>query len=106
MHKTIKKFGLSGEIGDDADFARLRSLYESIIVKEMRELGYVPVLDLGPYWSTSYIRPKESYEFILSVYGVYIGRRRSWEVEGMVNGTEVMRPTPPIKSKPPSKPVE
>lgn len=105
MHKTIKRFGLEGIVGDDADFPRLRSQYENMILKEMRESGYVPVLDLGPYWSTSFVKDKLSYQFILSVYGVYVGRKRSWEIEGIVNGTEVMKPTPPTKSKPPSNPV-
>lgn len=94
---------MSGEIGDDADFARLRSQYEHVILDDMRELGYVPVLDLGPYWSTLYIKPK--YEFELSIYGVYVGRRRSWEIEGISNGREIMRPTPPTKSKPSSEPA-
>ena len=106
MHKTIKRFGLEGKIGDDADFARLRSQYESMIVKEMRESGYVPVLDLGPYWSTNYIKEETAYDFVLSVYGVYVGRRRSWEVEGISNGIEIGRPTPPTKSKQPSEPAE
>jgi hypothetical protein len=105
MHKTIKRFGFEGKIGDDANFARLRSQYENMIVKEMRELGYVPVLDLGPYWSTFYIREESSYDFILSIYGIYLGRRRSWEVEGISNGREITRPTPPTKSKRPSEPA-
>jgi hypothetical protein len=102
MHKTIKRFGMEGKIGDDADFTRLRSQYESLIVQEMRDLGYVPVLDLGPYWSTSYVKLEETYEFIVSVYGVYIGRRRSWEVEGISAGREIKRLIPPTKLKPPS----
>ncbi|QNN99160.1 hypothetical protein SEA_FAUST_57 [Streptomyces phage Faust] len=106
MHKTIKRFGFQGEIGDDADFSRLRAQYENMILGEMRELGYVPVLDLGPYFSTIFDKPKNKYEFVLSVYGVYLGRRRSWEVEGISNGREVLRPTPPTKSKQPSEPAE
>lgn len=97
---------MEGEIGDDADFPRVRAQYESLILNEMRAQGYVPVLELGPYWSTHYVRPKETYEFALSVYGVYIGRRRSWEVEGISNGREIGRPTPPTKSRRPSTPAE
>jgi hypothetical protein len=105
MHKPIKRFGFSGVVGDDADFPRLRAQYEDLIVKEMRDLGYVPVLDLGPYWSTKFTKETLSYEFIISIYAVHVGRRRSWEVEGMSNGTEIKRLTPPTKSKPPSDPV-
>ncbi|AXH49199.1 hypothetical protein HWB76_gp203 [Streptomyces phage Blueeyedbeauty] len=106
MHKTIKRFGFEGKVNDDADFPRIRAQYESLILREMRELGYVPVLDLGPYWSTEYVKPDDAYEFVLSVYGVYLGRRRSWEVEGISNGREIKRPTPPTKSKQPSEPAE
>lgn len=106
MHKTIKRFGLDGEIGDDADFARLRTQYEHMVVEEMRELGYIPVLDLGPYFSTEFDKEKSKYQFILSVYGVYVGRRRSWELEGISNGKEILKPTPPTKSKQSSEPSE
>jgi hypothetical protein len=99
MHKTIKRFGFEGEIGDDADFARLRTMYEKMIVDDMRENGYVPVLDLGPYWSTSYVQKRDSYDFMLSVYGIYVGRRRSWQIEGMVNGRELKKYIPPTKSQ-------
>ena len=102
MHKVIKRFGLEGKIGDDADFARLRAQYENMTVKEMREAGYIPVLDLGPYFSTLFDKDSGEYEFKLSIYGVYIGRRRSWEVEGVSNGREIMKPTPPTKLQRPS----
>jgi len=106
MHKTIKRFAMEGKVGDDAYFARLRAHYEMLLVQNMRDQGYVPVLDLGPYWSTSYRKEEDEYEFLLSIYGVYLGRRRSWEVEGISAGREIKRLTPRTKSKPPSEPAE
>lgn len=103
MHRPIKRFALDGQVGDDKDFGRLRTQYESMLVNTMREEGYVPILGFGPFWSTSYLVESEKYEFVLSVYGTYLGRRRSCQVEGIsVDGKEMLRPTPPSKSNPSS----
>ena len=104
MHKAIKRFGLEGVLDDDSSFARLRDYYESQIVRDMREDGYVPVLDLGTYWSTDFTGT--NYNFKLSVYGVKVGRKKAWEVEGFAGGREVPRHTPPTKSKQSSTPSE
>lgn len=101
MHKPIRKFSLDGTVGDDKDFSRLREQYESMLVKGMREEGCVPILGFGPFWSTSYIAGSESYEFVLSVYGTYVGRKRACLVEGIsVDGREMLRPIPKSKSNP------
>ncbi len=84
MHKNIKKETLRGTIGDDRDFIRLRSQFEFMMVRDMREKGYIPVLDLGPFFSTSY--QDGSYEFVLSVYFVYVGRNRAWINDGYSMG--------------------
>jgi len=90
---------MEGKIGDDADFARLRAQMENMIVQEMRHKGYVPVFDLGPYWSTSYNKEADNYDFMLSVYGVYVGGRKAWRIHGISDGREIKRYTPPDKSQ-------
>lgn len=97
---------MEGKIGDDADFARLRSYYEAMILNDMRDRGYIPVLDLGPYWTTIYIKAEEAYDFMLSVYGIHVGRRRAWQLEGISDGREIKKPTPPTKSQQQSEPAE
>lgn len=97
MHKTVRRFGMEGKVADDATFPRLRAQYENMILRKMRDLGYVPVLDLGPFWSTSYVKADKNYDFIISLYGIYVGRRRAWEVEGIWNGKEILRHTHPHK---------
>jgi hypothetical protein len=99
MHKTIRRFGMDGVVRDDSDFTRLRAQYEALIVHQMRDLGYVPVLDLGPYWSTEYDWDAENYKFILSVYGVKVGKQRAWTVEGISHGREIPRSTPKAKNE-------
>lgn len=81
MHRGLKRFGFSGTIRDDSDIPRLREQYEAMVIDDMRESGYIPVLDLGPFWSTSYDGGK--YEFIISLYGLYVGKRKAWELSGV-----------------------
>ena len=95
MHKNIKRFTVDGLIKDDKDFIRLRSQFEYSLWDEMRLLGYVPVLDLGTYFSTEFLEDK--YKFILTSYGVYIGKIKSWEYEGYTNGKLIPRNI--VKSK-------
>lgn len=83
MHKKIERFGFDGQIRDDSDFIRLRAQYETLIVHQMRDGGYVPLLELGPMWSTTYNKKTALYDFDLTVYGVYVGRKKAWTIEGM-----------------------
>ena len=104
FHQTIKRFGLEGEIGDDADFARLREQFEYMVLKNMRDDGYVPLLEFGPFWSTSYNVEADLYEFVSSTYGTYVGKKKACLVEGISEeGIELMRPMLRIKSNQSSK---
>lgn len=87
MHSNVKRFQVDGIINDDADFPRLRAQFEDMLVKEMRGSGYVPVLDLGPYFSTEYNDSK--YNFVITAYGIYVGRRKAWGIHGIANGRPV-----------------
>lgn len=95
MHKPIKRFALDGIVGDDSAIPRLRNQFEQMLLTDMRESGYVPVLGLGPYWSTSYETAKNQYDFVLSVYGVFVGKREACKVEGIsVDGLTIPRTAP------------
>src|SRR6476661_4848867 len=90
MHKSIKRFGMEGVINDDSDFFRLRQQFERHIIIEMRDLGYVPVLDIGPFWSTVYDKDKESYYFTLSIHGYRVGRKAACTIEGITGGGKMI----------------
>lgn len=99
MHKNVKRFGFDGIINDDSDFVRIRAEFEAVVVDDMRDNGYVPMLDLGPYWSTK-LREDGKYDFIISLYGIYVGKRKAWEIAGVdVHGTLFPMTTPKDKSK-------
>lgn len=77
---------MEGTIADDAMFIRFREQQEFNLLAAMREAGYVPVLGFGPFFSTSYDEEKDSYTFVLSIYGVHVGIRKASVIEG-VDGT-------------------
>ena len=99
MHKNIRNFGFNGIIGDDSAFIRLRAQYEALVVRQMRDDGYVPVLALGPLFSTTYVEEKDHYTFELTVYGVFVGKKKACLIEGMDEvGRLLPRSTQRIKS--------
>jgi hypothetical protein len=74
-HKRIVMFQVSGLIESDANIPSVRSRFENHLVNEMNAKGYVPHFDIEPAFSLEY--KKDSYEFLLSMYGVYIGKARA-----------------------------
>lgn len=88
-HKPIKRFGLDGTIHDDSAIARLKNEYVRLLVTEMRIAGYAPRLDIDPDFTIRYNQKTEYFEFILSVYGIYVGKKKSEWILG-IDGTSVI----------------
>jgi hypothetical protein len=82
MNKKLKSFGMQGQIHDDAAIPRLRSQYEQLIESDMREQGYVPILDLDIQFSLVYDESIDIYEFDIVIYGVYVGKKKAHLYEG------------------------
>jgi len=82
LNRNIKTFWINGVIKDDSDIIRLREMYERLLTEEMRSKGYVPVLDLDPQFSLKYNNDKDQYTFNLEMYGVFVGKKKSREIEG------------------------
>jgi hypothetical protein len=82
-HKPIRKFGISGLIKDDSSIVRLRTEYSKLIDTEMRAAGYVPRLDLSEDFTIKFNHTKEYFEFKLSVYAVYVGKKKSEWILGI-----------------------
>lgn len=76
-HKPLKRFGLDGVIHDDSAIGRLRSEYIRLLTIEMKLLGYVPRIDINPDFTIEYNHTKQHYTFTLSLYGVYVGKKKS-----------------------------
>lgn len=80
-HKRIKKFGLTGIIHDEAKIARLKDQYIFMIVTSMKSQGYVPRFDIDPDFTLTYTG--KVFEFELSIYGVFVGRKKAECIEGL-----------------------
>jgi hypothetical protein len=81
MHKRIKRFSLDGQIHDDRFIPRMKQEYVRLLADSMKEEGYVIRLDIEPDWSLSYTG--NYYEFVLSVYGSFIGKKNASCIEGL-----------------------
>lgn len=86
MHEDIVKFTREGEMRDDSEFIRIKDLFRRDIEDEMRQEGFVPVLDLQVHWSTEYVPDKKRYKFKISVYGVHIGGDDLSRITGITDG--------------------
>lgn len=82
-HKPIRKFNLNGVISDEAVIWRLKDEYVRLLVSEMRLAGYVPRLDIVPDFTVDYNEKKQFFEFELTLYGIYIGRKQSEWILGV-----------------------
>lgn len=94
-HKSIKTFTVEGIIKDDAAIGRLRLEFERLQTLQMRDLGYVQRLDIDPNFTIQYNSIKEYFEFTLTTYGTYLGKRKAECIMG-IDGTLLV---PTHKSK-------
>jgi hypothetical protein len=82
-HKPIKSFSLDGNIYDDSAIIRLREEYARLLVTEMKLSGYVPRLDISQDFTIEYNEKKKYFEFKLTIYGVYVGKKKSEWILGI-----------------------
>jgi len=87
-HKPIKVFCLEGNVYSDSFIPRLKGEYISLIKTKMKMFGYVPRLDIDPDFTIEY-NDRGYYDFKLSIYGVFVGKRKSEWVMG-IDGTRVV----------------
>lgn len=96
-HKAIKRFQISVEFLDDADMIRVKNQYLNLLDNQMKDKGFVRVLDIDPAFSVEFTG--ETWKFLLTVHGVYVGKRKSWQSEGMSQGKLIPRSTRQSMSK-------
>lgn len=88
-HKPIRKFSLNGIINDESGIGRLRQEYVRLLTSEMRLCGYVPRLDIDIDFTLDYNEKKQYFEFEISVYGIFTGRKQSQWIQG-IDGTKAI----------------
>lgn len=93
MHDNIKKFFYDGELSDDDNIVETKERLIHHLETQMRDNGFVPVLDMDPQFTLDYKPEDEKYIFDLSIYGVKVGVQQSWQISGVMNGKPIMRHT-------------
>jgi hypothetical protein len=74
-HKPIKCFKLDGNIKDESNIYRLKEEYIRLLIVQMKESAYVPRIDIEPDFTVYYNESKDWFEFKLTVYGIYVGKK-------------------------------
>ena len=82
-HRPIKRFSLDGVIYDELSLIRMKQEYINLITLSMRHEGYVPRFDIDPDFTIEYIEKSSTFNFVLSLYGVYVGKRKSEWIQGI-----------------------
>lgn len=82
LNKNIKNFFISGLIKDEAIILKSRKNYERLLLQQMKDKGYVPVLDMDPQWQIVYNEKKDHYSFQLIMFGVYLGKKKCLDYLG------------------------
>ena len=90
-HRKIKRFQIDVEFQDNAQLISLRPQYENLLVQDMRGKGYVRVLDIDPAFSVEFTG--ETWKFLMSIHGVYVGKKKAWQLEGITQGKSIPRTT-------------
>lgn len=96
-HKPIKRFSLNGVIHNDSLIGRLKDEYVRLLLSEMKISGYVPRIDIDTDFTIRYNEKAETFNFELSIYGIYIGKKQAECIQG-IDGTTVI-PTQQNRSK-------
>jgi 5-keto 4-deoxyuronate isomerase len=78
-HRHVKRFHVEGVIHADNAIPRFKTEYTRMLGQSMRERGYVMRIDIAPDFTIEY--NGKSYEFQLSVYGTYVGRKKAQCIE-------------------------
>ena len=78
-HRQIRRFQARVEFADDSDMIRIKNQYENMLTHDMRSKGYARVIDIDPAFSVEFTG--ETWKFIMTIHGVYVGKKKAWESE-------------------------
>jgi hypothetical protein len=102
-HKNIKRFFLEGEIYDESAIPRIKDQYVRMVNDLMYSKGYLPRMDIDPDFTVMY--NGKTFNFKLSAYGVYVGKRKCEGFLGVDKNRLVLRPTMKNRSEESYNPV-
>ena len=97
-HQRIKRFQIDVQFHDNAQLISLRPQYENLLTHDMRSKGYVRVLDIDPAFSVEF--NGETWKFLMTLHGIYVGKKKAWQLEGTTQNKLIPRNTPQRISSP------
>jgi hypothetical protein len=68
---------------------RLKDEYIRLLASEMRLSGYVQRLDIDTDFTIEYNEKAETFQFELSIYGIYTGKKQAEWIQG-IDGVTVI----------------
>lgn len=86
--RRIERFVREGIVKDTSEIGMKKPFWEKDLQTSMRDKGWVPVLDIDPVCVVNYNPEKETFEYRLTIQGVYLGKVRASEVEGICANRE------------------
>ena len=92
LHKRIKRFQVEVVFKDDSDMIRIRAQYESLLTHDMKSKGYLRILDIDPAFSVEF--NGETWKFLMTLHGIYVGKKKAWQSEGITQGKLIPRNIP------------
>lgn len=90
-HQNIKRFQIIVEFLDDSDMIRIKKQYDDLLISQMKEAGYTRVLDIDPAFSVEF--DGQTWKFLMTIHGVYVGKKKAWQLEGITQGKLIARST-------------
>lgn len=100
-HKRIKRFQIEVEFHDNSQLISLRPQYENLLTHDMRSKGYIRVLDIDPAFSVEFTG--ETWRFLMTLHGIYVGKKQAWQLEGISQNKLMKRSIPNRKQSQSSK---
>lgn len=94
--KNIKRYQMEVEVEDSGVFMQKFDQFNHTLTVRLRDDGYVPLLDLPTFVTVDY--KEEHFHYVLTVQAVFVGKKRSWHIAGILHGREVLKSTPENKS--------
>jgi hypothetical protein len=99
MRKPIKPFWLEGEFIDDSHAIYAKSNAERTIAYQIKDRGYLRVLDLDPFWIIRYDEALNKWFFEMTIYAIHVGKKKACQYEGISQGKLIPRNTHLLTSK-------
>lgn len=91
--QLIRRFQVTGQFLG-SKIVQARETQRKNLLSMMKDEGFVPLFDLDPVWEQSWVK-EDTYEFVYTWQGVYVGEERAWQTEGVSGGK--MIPSPKTK---------